>query len=161
MATPFEAVLAVPGTLPDIEMATSSCPSRLAAGRCSTVEWPLIAARVQATSVPACCVAPDHRPSLDLGQSRHMASAFAVAGWLPNAASARQTPRILGPGDSSTLGGPSLPVSSGALARLVHLPAGVLSAFVRTLTAGLPVWVWALTACLEGTFLARRLAPGR
>ena len=116
---------------------------------------------MQATSVPACCVAPDHRPSLDLGQSRHMASAFAVAGWLPNAASARQTPRILGPGDSSTLGGPSLPVSSGALARLVHLPAGVLSAFVRTLTAGLPVWVWALTACLEGTFLARRLAPGR
>ena len=37
--------------------------------------------RVLATSVPACCVAPDHRPSLDLGQSRHMASTFAVAGW--------------------------------------------------------------------------------
>ena len=161
MATPFEAVLAVPGTRPDIEMATSSCPSRVAAGRCPTVEWPLIAARVQATSVPACCVAPDHRPSLDLGQSRHMASAFAVAGWLPNAASARPTPRILGPGDRSAWGAPSLPVSSGALARLVHLPARVLSAFGRTLTAGLPVRVWALTACPGGTFLARRLAPGR
>ena len=161
VATPFEAVLAVPGTRPDSEMATSSCPSRVAAGRGPTVEWPLIAARVRATSVPACYVAPDHRPSLDLGQSRHMASAFAVAGWLPNAASARPTPRILGPGDRSTLGAPSLPVSSGALARLVHLPARVLSAFVRTLTAGLPVRVWALTACPGGTFLARRLAPGR
>ena len=78
--------------------------------------------RVLATSVPACCVAPDHRPSLDLGQSRHMASAFAVAGWLPNAASARPTPRILGPGDRSAWGAPRLPVSSGALARPVHLP---------------------------------------
>ena len=63
-ATPAEAVLAVAGTRPDSDMATAS---RATAGRGPTVEWPLIAARVRATSVPACCVAPDHRPSLDVG----------------------------------------------------------------------------------------------
>ena len=76
-ATPADAVLAVAGTRPDSDMATGSCPSRAAAGRGPTVEWPLIAARVRATSVPACYVAPDHHPSLDVGQSRPMASAFA------------------------------------------------------------------------------------
>ena len=72
-ATPAEAALAVAGTRPDSDMATGSCPSRAAAGRGPTVEWPLIAACLRATSVPACCVAL----SLDVGQSRPMASAFA------------------------------------------------------------------------------------
>ena len=73
--------LAVAGTRPDSETAAS----RAAAGRGRggpTVEWPLIAARVRATSVPACCVAPDHRPSLGVSQSRPMASAFAHGPWL-------------------------------------------------------------------------------
>ena len=77
-ATPAEAVLAVAGTRPDRDMATGSCPSRAAAGRGPTVEWPLIAAQVRATSVPACSVAPDHRPSLDVGQSRPMASVYGL-----------------------------------------------------------------------------------
>ena len=76
-ATQAEAVLAVAGTRPDRDMATSPCPRRAAAGRCPTVEWPLIAALVRETLVPAGCVAPEHRLSLDVGQSRPMASAFA------------------------------------------------------------------------------------
>ena len=36
-AAPAKAVLAVEGTLPDGETATSPCPSRAAAGRCPTV----------------------------------------------------------------------------------------------------------------------------
>ena len=81
---PASAVFAVAGTRPDNEMATSSCLSRAACitERGPTVEWPLIAALVRATSVPACCVAPDHRPSLGVSQSRPMASAFAHGPWL-------------------------------------------------------------------------------
>ena len=81
-ATPAEAVLAVAGKRPDGEMATSSCPSRAAAGRGPTVEWHLIAARVRATSVrPAVWpVTTARRPSLDVSQSRPTASIFA-RGW--------------------------------------------------------------------------------
>ena len=105
-ADPAEAVLAVVGTRPDSEMATSSCPRRAAAGPCPTVGWPIIAAPVRVTSVPASRVAPDRRPSLGVGQSRPMASAFA--------------PRILGPGDRSGWGASRPPASSGALARQVY-----------------------------------------
>ena len=66
------AIRAFAGTLLDSEMATSSCPSLAASGR---GRGPLIAARVRATSVPACCVAPNHRLSLGVGQSRPMAAA--------------------------------------------------------------------------------------
>ena len=62
-------------------MMATICPSRTAAGRGQTVGWPLIAARVRATSVQACCVALDRCQSLGVGQSRPMASAFA-RGWL-------------------------------------------------------------------------------
>ena len=146
--------LAVAGTRPDSDMATSSCPSRAAAGRGPTVEWPLIAARVRATSVPACYVAPDHHPSLDVGQSRPMASAFA-RGW----AAAEFG---LSPAAAPNLG-PSRPVrvrrSSPAcwLAR----PVRGLSTLGRVLTAGRRPGCWALTAGLGGALLARRLALGR
>ena len=63
-AAPAKAVLAVEGTLPDGETATSPCPSRAAAGRCPTVAADL---RVRATSVPAYGVAPDRRPSRGVG----------------------------------------------------------------------------------------------
>ena len=58
---------------PSVEKTTSQA----AAGCGPTFGWPLIAARVGATSGPACGVAPDRRPSLVIGQSRPPAPAFA------------------------------------------------------------------------------------
>ena len=91
-ASPAEAVLAVAGTRPYSDMATGSCPDRATAGRCPTVEWPPIAARVRATSVPACCVAHDHRPSPGVGQSRPMASAYGL-GFFPQLSGCRIRPQ--------------------------------------------------------------------
>ena len=52
------------------------------------------------------CGPPGSRPSLDVCQSRPMASALPKVGRLPNAASAQQQPRILGQGDRSGWGIP-------------------------------------------------------
>ena len=122
-----------------IDMATGSCPSRAAAGRGPRVQWPLIAARVRATSVLACCMAPDHRPSLDVGQSRPMVSAYGL-GFFPWLSGCRIRPQ---PGPESWAlvtgqGGALLArlLAPGALASPVQLPARGFSALGRALTAG-------------------------
>ena len=141
MAAPAEAVLAIAGTRPNSDMATGSCPSRAAAGRGPTVEWLLLAARVRATSVPACCVAPDHRPSPGVGQSRPMASAYGL-GFFPQLSGCRIRPQPGRRPESWALatgpGGALLArlLAPGALARPVQLPARGLSALGRALTAG-------------------------
>ena len=95
-------------------MATSSCPSRAASGRGPTVGWPLIAARVRATSLLACDVAPYQRPSLGVGQSRPAAPAFArglpaaECGICPAAAP------VLRPRRPAHWGAPRHPAGSGA-----------------------------------------------